>query len=1241
MADPFIPRDPLGEGEQGTSIAPEGTRVHQHNSTATLHPAGVLVGTGQSGPSTCFATATTSTTTAVRAPQTSTSGNKINAAVGGNTGKNDDPAAKSKPSLAEQNAVYQREIDEYLKQIVGEDAAFSGDAGSSTSHQQAAGISLPGQSARTTSRSSNLNVVVSPLRQPELLQGDAGADVLNQHPPGSSEKILPVVEHALAEDNEFFGSPGEEKSGSASYESAISPGPRQQALLETMVKAKGNGVVVGRSSSNSASPGAGIGEHQRSVAANTTSSSIEERTRADFERWREESQQKSYRAAGGGGTSIDKTEVEAGTSNIAVDATNAGGARNNIPAGVEVVQPVDVGVSSAAASFEQQGGARVRGSFPPGVHPHQQGVFVYSSAEGETISSPARRFLRQADLRLGVQTGSTTTTNLAAEGKMPRSAKGIPESTRGPAREARSGVRNVENKDKQNYSTTGNIQPLSAVSERADAAAREHDRQLTESSLADAQRRVAQLQNELAHQQQTNENVLQNLVTTQDSNRQLHAQFETQEKQIALLTDEVLAKEKELQLTVVKHEQLQETRSEAHAEELRGLEARLEEVRARTTTAHAAFKQRVKKLLQSLHAELRHVRANYFDLRNNARAEFESFYHEILLQISRQAVADLKKKFAKCADTEADLRKRVQALNTELQEEKRARKNEVASGQLRHAQLQAEVDQVKVKHAKDAGAAAAQIQQLETSLREEREAFSAERLEFEGIMDEGLRYKNDAEELIRNAKTTCAQLNEELQQVRSENVEKQSLLESLQKKNREHEDTVHTAQVNCDLLREQVADQKKKFQENYQLEIENIQRNYEEKVATFSEAGHAMGTDMARNVQLLQDDLKRFRAENEALKLDKKVADAEAIDLYKDRDLFQSRLSQLEEENKQMEKLFAEARLAWGHREEQLLREVETSASKDLMVRKLQQDRRDLELATRGNEQVLSEKIKQLAGNLEGLEKDYKQEIRFRLHEEEKAKEMLMEKEEEAKGKTEELHRLQLAAAEAVERSRIVEENLSHERKQSEKLRLQYEKWREEHQAQMQGVREKYEKALAKCSEDSGKLKSRVTELAAEANKVGELVLDKDKDNQSLFGYFEEAQKSIAWLKTEQEKENRAHEKLKQRYQEDTADLAYQLEQSKRKETELQRKREQDRLQFERELGVQINSVKSQAEVEVKRAKQEYLKLLEDADRRFRDSLQKEKSKFVQTLADEKVRLNEEKSRVVELKGELRRFALR
>ena len=70
----------------------------------------------------------------------------------------------------------------------------------------------------------------------------------------------------------------------------------------------------------------------------------------------------------------------------------------------------------------------------------------------------------------------------------------------------------------------------------------------------------------------------------------------------------------------------------------------------------------------------------------------------------------------------------------------------------RLGQITNERDEFKIKAGRDMGVFSAQVVALENTLKEEREMWARDRGHFENLIDESLRFKNEAEEIIQKAK---------------------------------------------------------------------------------------------------------------------------------------------------------------------------------------------------------------------------------------------------------------------------------------------------------------------------------------------------------------------------------------------------------------------------------------------------------------------------------------------------------
>lgn len=227
-------------------------------------------------------------------------------------------------------------------------------------------------------------------------------------------------------------------------------------------------------------------------------------------------------------------------------------------------------------------------------------------------------------------------------------------------------------------------------------------------------------------------------------------------------------------------------------------------------------------------------------------------------------------------------------------------------------------------------------------------------------------------EVIRSTKQQLAALAEEHTHTLHASAAKSGTVDSLGRALRDNEAALHTAKTNADLLREQLDDVKKNFQGTFDFELEKVQRGYEDKIRLFAESSFTISTDMKRNVVLMQDELSRLKAENEALKYDKKVADSEALDLYEERRKYHERLEFLVSENGKIEEKLGEMRACLVEREVELEGVANTAKEKDFDLLKLENDRKETELLARTSQHKMVEKVHALSSNLSQMEADYR-----------------------------------------------------------------------------------------------------------------------------------------------------------------------------------------------------------------------------------------------------------------------------
>lgn len=304
-------------------------------------------------------------------------------------------------------------------------------------------------------------------------------------------------------------------------------------------------------------------------------------------------------------------------------------------------------------------------------------------------------------------------------------------------------------------------------------------------------------------------------------------------------------------------------------------------------------------------------------------------------------------------------------LQGDLADEKRLRKDEVKAWSERLGQITNERDEFKIKAGRDMGVFSAQVVALENTLKEEREMWARDRGHFENLIDESLKFKNEAEEIIQKAKYENESVMNGKQNAISESDHQKRQVETLKKRVKDQEESVYTTCVTNDLLRDQIHDQKKKFDEMHEYELGRQKRMYEDRVAQFATHSQAIGEDLARTCSLLRDENDRLIKENAGLKDAVAQFETQLKALYLEFPILQEQIAFAEKSKEEIRQEHAREKHEWLSIEMKYRQHLDQFKSKDKELSQLMNDRKEIELFSLKREQEYSDNVRGMQKQLD------------------------------------------------------------------------------------------------------------------------------------------------------------------------------------------------------------------------------------------------------------------------------------
>ena len=194
-------------------------------------------------------------------------------------------------------------------------------------------------------------------------------------------------------------------------------------------------------------------------------------------------------------------------------------------------------------------------------------------------------------------------------------------------------------------------------------------------------------------------------------------------------------------------------------------------------------------------------------------------------------------------------------------------------------------------------------------------------------------------------------------------------VETRKKRVKDQEESVYTTCVTNDLLRDQINDQKKKFDDMHEYELQRQKRMYEDRVAQFATHSQAIGEDLARTCSLLRDENDRLIKDNAGLKDAVAQFETQLKTLYLEFPILQEQIAFAQKAKEEMQTQHTAEKHEWLSIEMKYRQHLDQFKSKDRELAELQTDRKEIELFSLKREQEYADNVRNIQKSLDKTER--------------------------------------------------------------------------------------------------------------------------------------------------------------------------------------------------------------------------------------------------------------------------------
>lgn len=377
-------------------------------------------------------------------------------------------------------------------------------------------------------------------------------------------------------------------------------------------------------------------------------------------------------------------------------------------------------------------------------------------------------------------------------------------------------------------------------------------------SLDEAQRRCESLNMDMVHQAEANEELVETLSTVKDANKRLLEQIRGQTDEISRLTQLRVGDEEKIEKLARQHEF---ERDHQRNETTRAIDS----VRGGGTEKHDQIRtqllQKLRTILMRADAmggdvdrlvhELQDRRNEVIDL--SSIAEFSNVQHEIMSRCDH--IVQEHKKWTKKKEAS------IEDLNHAIKAEHDARLKDNLAWNLKNGALTTEKEHVQACMTRELSKLGSQLQALERTVRQEQQVAVDERDRLEHQLDDDSHKKNQYRGELDQLQRDVVSLESAISAASSEIAGSEQVISELRRQIRESDDALAAALSGNEHLQEQMEEQRARFHDKNESDLDECRRMYEKKIADARHADEAHAAMAAKQWEAMEHDLKFDDAE--------------------------------------------------------------------------------------------------------------------------------------------------------------------------------------------------------------------------------------------------------------------------------------------------------------------------------------------------------------------------------------------
>eukprot|EP00403_Amphidinium_massartii_P008589 CAMPEP_0178412192 /NCGR_PEP_ID=MMETSP0689_2-20121128/21885_1 /TAXON_ID=160604 /ORGANISM="Amphidinium massartii, Strain CS-259" /LENGTH=908 /DNA_ID=CAMNT_0020033425 /DNA_START=1 /DNA_END=2727 /DNA_ORIENTATION=- len=381
-------------------------------------------------------------------------------------------------------------------------------------------------------------------------------------------------------------------------------------------------------------------------------------------------------------------------------------------------------------------------------------------------------------------------------------------------------------------------------------------------SLDEAQKRCESLNFDMVHQAEANEDLMDTLSHTKDSNHRLLDQIRLQTDEIAQLTQQRIGIEEQMDQLTHKHAAERDTARDA-------VQQRVEELRRSSADQLSSTREHLRKKLMTFQGKLQAAGTTVAKLLEEQQStklqavSMQDGFQDVLqsgkVQLLSRCSGATERRVAVLQNKKTELR----SLEQQLQHERKARQSEGLAWSQRYASLAADKEEVQAHNTREVSELTAQIQALERMLAAERGAWDEDKRRLHQRQQDASKRKASLATELEASDRRLGQLEEQEKAVQAENaVMEGQVVKELRSHARELDDELASALSANEHLRRQMEEQRTRLREKSEMDMREAQAHYDKKIF---EAQHCHDDDTALQSNELQVLEAEVKAQEEAI----------------------------------------------------------------------------------------------------------------------------------------------------------------------------------------------------------------------------------------------------------------------------------------------------------------------------------------------------------------------------------------